>query len=116
MVKIWKQGGRDLSYGMLVVYLLGVTLWLGYGLLVRAWAVILTNAATAILIAIATGLKAWTAKRDLVKGTSGVVNRQRLSGSWEMWMRAGMSRHGDGSITLAAGVANWAQQHYKNKH
>ncbi|HEY1925819.1 MAG TPA: PQ-loop domain-containing transporter [Candidatus Acidoferrum sp.] len=74
MVKIWKQGGRDLSYGMLVVYLLGVTLWLGYGLLVRAWAVILTNAATAILIAIATGLKAWTAKRDLVKGTSGVVN------------------------------------------
>jgi FtsH-binding integral membrane protein len=74
MVKIWKQGGRDLSYGMLVVYLVGVTLWLGYGLLVRAQAVILTNAATAILIAIATGLKAWTAKRDLVKGTAGVVN------------------------------------------
>jgi MtN3 and saliva related transmembrane protein len=74
MVKIWKQGGRDLSYGMLSIYLIGVTLWLGYGLLIHARAVVLTNFATAILIAIATGLKAWTAKRDLVKGTVGVVN------------------------------------------
>jgi MtN3 and saliva related transmembrane protein len=64
VVKIWRQGGRDLSYGMLFLYLLGVSLWLVYGLLIQATAIILTNAATLLLIAVATGLKAWTAKRD----------------------------------------------------
>jgi MtN3 and saliva related transmembrane protein len=67
VIKIWKQGGRDLSYAMLSLYLFGVLLWLAYGLLIHAQAVVLTNFATAILIAIATGLKAWTAKRDEVK-------------------------------------------------
>jgi Uncharacterized conserved protein len=65
VLKIWKQGGRDLSYGMLAIYLCGVILWLVYGLLLHAQAVIITNVATAILIAIATMLKAWTAKRDV---------------------------------------------------
>jgi MtN3 and saliva related transmembrane protein len=64
VIKIWKQGGRDLSYAMLSLYLVGVCLWLAYGLMIHAQAVIITNFATAILIAIATGLKAWTAKRD----------------------------------------------------
>ena len=67
VVKIWKQGGRDLSYGMLSLYLFGVLLWLAYGLLLHAQAVVLTNFATAILIAIVTALKAWTAKRDETK-------------------------------------------------
>ncbi len=69
VIKIWKQGGRDLSYAMLSLYLFGVCLWLAYGLLIHAQAVVLTNLATAILIAIATGLKAWTAKRDEIKQT-----------------------------------------------
>src|ERR1700693_626043 len=74
VIKIWKQGGRDLSYGMLGLYLFGVILWLVYGLLVHAQAVVLTNFATAILIGIATALKAWTAKRDEVKeGLGGAV-------------------------------------------
>ena len=47
----------------------GVCLWLAYGLLIHAQAVILTNFATAILIAIAIGLKAWTEKRDESKDT-----------------------------------------------
>jgi MtN3 and saliva related transmembrane protein len=64
VLKIWKQGGRDLSYGMLSLYLFGVLLWLAYGILLRAQAVIITNFATAILIGIATVLKAWTARRD----------------------------------------------------
>jgi MtN3 and saliva related transmembrane protein len=67
VIKIWKQGGRDLSYAMLSLYLFGVCLWLAYGLLIHAQAVIVTNFATAILIAIATGLKAWTARRDKIK-------------------------------------------------
>ncbi len=49
---------------MLSLYLVGVILWLAYGILLHAQAVIITNSATAILIAIATVLKAWTAKRD----------------------------------------------------
>ena len=65
VLKIWKQGGRDLSYGMLSLYLFGVLLWLLYGILLHALAVIIANVATAILITIATGLKMWTAKRDL---------------------------------------------------
>ena len=69
VIKIWKQGGRDLSYAMLSLYLFGVLLWLAYGLLIHAQAVVLTNLATAILIAIATGLKAWTAKRVEAKPT-----------------------------------------------
>ncbi len=74
VIKIWKQGGRDLSYGMLSLYLVGVVLWLAYGVLLHAQAVVLTNFATAILIGIATALKAWTAKRDEVKqGLSGVA-------------------------------------------
>jgi MtN3 and saliva related transmembrane protein len=64
VLKIWKQGGRDLSYAMLALYLFGVLLWLAYGILLRAQAVIITNFATAILITIATVLKARTARRD----------------------------------------------------
>jgi MtN3 and saliva related transmembrane protein len=59
LVKIYRQGGRDLSYGMLSFYLTGVLMWLAYGLLIHAQAVALTNAATAILIAAATVLKIW---------------------------------------------------------
>jgi MtN3 and saliva related transmembrane protein len=55
--KIWKQGGRDLSYSMLTIYLFGVLLWLIYGLLLRAEAVILANAATLLLVLAALVLK-----------------------------------------------------------
>ena len=63
VVKIWKQGGRDLSYGMLALYLIGVSMWLIYGVLLHALAIILTNGATGLLIAFATVLKACTDKR-----------------------------------------------------
>ena len=63
VVKIWKQGGRDLSYGLLGLYLAGVLLWLAYGFLLRAPEIILANAATGLLVVLATGLKAWTDRR-----------------------------------------------------
>jgi MtN3 and saliva related transmembrane protein len=75
VVKIWKQGGRDLSYGLLGVYLVGVLLWLAYGLLLRAPEIVLANAATALLVLLATVLKAWTDKR-LAPGQS---PRRRLA-------------------------------------
>jgi hypothetical protein len=43
----------------------------------HAQAVVLTNFATAILIGIATGLKAWTARRDQIKPElNGVVTER----------------------------------------
>ena len=73
IIKIWRQGGRDVSYGMLTLFLAGVLLWFGYGVVVKAQAVIITNLATAVLIAIAMGMKAYTAKRDFGKEVMGDV-------------------------------------------
>jgi MtN3 and saliva related transmembrane protein len=58
ILKIRRQGGGDLSYPMLALYLTGILLWFVYGLLLNAAAVIWANAATAILVAIAIVLKA----------------------------------------------------------
>ena len=63
LVKIHRQGGRDLSYGMLVFYLTGVLLWLAYGILLHTLSVILANAATSFLIVAAILLKAWKERR-----------------------------------------------------
>lgn len=56
--KIHKQGGEDLSYGMLGVYLVGVLLWLAYGVKLGAQAVIWANTTAAILVLIAIVMKA----------------------------------------------------------
>jgi MtN3 and saliva related transmembrane protein len=69
LVKIWRQGGRDLSYGMLALYLIGAVLWFIYGVLVHAQAVVITNFATAIAIALATAMKALTARRDVIRAS-----------------------------------------------
>jgi MtN3 and saliva related transmembrane protein len=63
LIKIQKQGGRDLSYGMLVFYLAGVLLWLAYGIFLHAPSVILANTATSFLIFLAILLKAWKERR-----------------------------------------------------
>lgn len=55
LFKIRKQGGQDLSYLMLGIYLSGILLWLGYGLLQHAQAVIWANLVTALLV----GLSIW---------------------------------------------------------
>jgi len=58
LLKIKRQGGEDLSYVMLSVYLIGILLWLFYGLLLRAPAIIFANIATALLVALAIVFKA----------------------------------------------------------
>lgn len=61
IIKIRKQGGEDVSYLMLFVYLIGVLLWLGYGLLFHAPAVIWANIVAAVLVSSSLILKAtWT--------------------------------------------------------
>jgi hypothetical protein len=54
---------------MLALYLIGAVLWFIYEVLVHAQAVIITNFVTAIVIALATAMKAWTARRDVIRDT-----------------------------------------------
>jgi 5'(3')-deoxyribonucleotidase/uncharacterized protein with PQ loop repeat len=58
IVKIRKQGGADLSFYMLFIYFAGVLLWFGYGLMLHAPEIIWANAASAVLVAAAIGMKA----------------------------------------------------------
>ena len=57
--RIWKRGGGDISYAMLFIYLLGVMLWLTYGLLLHAQAIIVANIVTGVLLLLALVLKRW---------------------------------------------------------
>ena len=58
IVKLRKQGGEDLSYQMLFLYLSGVLLWLVYGIRVHAVAVIWANALACLMVLISIILKA----------------------------------------------------------
>ena len=63
ILKIRRQGGGDLSYPMLFLYLTGILLWLAYGLMLHAAAIIWANAATALLGSMALVLKATHTRR-----------------------------------------------------
>ena len=55
--RIVKTGGRDISYRMLMCYLVGVVLWWGYGLIVGATAVIWASALSIVFMATCISLK-----------------------------------------------------------
>jgi MtN3 and saliva related transmembrane protein len=57
LVKLHRQGGRDLSYGMLLLYLLGALLWLTYGLRIQAAEMILANIVAGALVSAALIMK-----------------------------------------------------------
>jgi MtN3 and saliva related transmembrane protein len=65
ILKIRKQGGDDLSYTMLGVYFVGVALWLVYGLMIGAAAIIWANAVGAFLVSVAIFLKATHPARSI---------------------------------------------------
>ena len=69
IVKLRKQGGKDLSYSMLFLYLTGVLLWLVYGIRVHAAAVMWANALSGVLVLVSIVLKANPPKRKLDTGT-----------------------------------------------
>lgn len=48
ITKIWKTGGKDVSFFMLSLYVTGVTLWLCYGLAIKATALSLANAVSIV--------------------------------------------------------------------
>jgi MtN3 and saliva related transmembrane protein len=66
ILKIRRQGGDDLSYPMLL-YITGTLLWLAYGLLIHAAAVIWANSLTAILVATAMAMKATYSPKTLAR-------------------------------------------------
>lgn len=63
ILKTWRTGGRDLSYGMLLAYLAGILLWLVYGILIWRMAVIAANVAATVLVSLNLGLKRWAEGR-----------------------------------------------------
>jgi MtN3 and saliva related transmembrane protein len=64
LVKIRRQGGRDLSYTMLLLYLLGLTLWLVYGLRIEAIEVVAANVAGGTLVLAAIAMKRRAEQHD----------------------------------------------------
>jgi MtN3 and saliva related transmembrane protein len=70
LVKIHRQGGRDLSYGMLLLYLAGLMLWLVYGLRIQAIEVIAANLAGGALVLAAIAMKRRWDARAMPRGGS----------------------------------------------
>jgi 5'(3')-deoxyribonucleotidase/uncharacterized protein with PQ loop repeat len=89
--KLRKQGGEDLSYSMLAVYLVGVLLWLFYGLLFRAPAVIWANMVAFILVATSLVLKL-TWKESAGPGRKGKC-RPRVAVDMDEVIADSLSRH-----------------------
>jgi 5'-nucleotidase len=58
VLKVRRQGGRDLSSAMLVLLLAGAVLWFAYGLVNHATAVVVANAAVIILVSAVAVMKA----------------------------------------------------------
>ena len=76
IVKLRKQGGEDLSYQMLFLYLTGVVLWLAYGVRVHAVAVIWANALSVIMVLISIVLKANPPASKLNPGSNNFASRR----------------------------------------
>jgi 5'-nucleotidase len=64
LVRVRRHGGRDLSLTMLAMYLVGSSLWLVYGLLNQATAVILANIVAMSLVSAIAGVKIAHDRRD----------------------------------------------------
>jgi MtN3 and saliva related transmembrane protein len=71
LVKIRRQGGRDLSYGMLSLYALGLTLWLVYGIRIEAAEVIAANVCAGALVLAAIVMKRRAEQRVTRDGLTG---------------------------------------------
>lgn len=50
VVKTWRtRSTEDISLGMFAIFAMGVLLWLGYGLYLRAWPIVIANSITLVL-------------------------------------------------------------------
>lgn len=50
VVMVWRhRGAPGISTGMYLMFIVGVALWLGYGLALGAWPIVIANGATLLL-------------------------------------------------------------------
>jgi MtN3 and saliva related transmembrane protein len=58
VVKTWRsKSTHDISYGMFILFSLGLLLWLAYGIVIDALPIIVSNSVTLVLASIILGLK-----------------------------------------------------------
>ncbi len=58
VIRAWKtKSTKDLSYGMVIIFLTGVSLWFVYGIMIHDRPVTYANGLTLILIFVLFGLK-----------------------------------------------------------
>jgi 5'-nucleotidase len=89
IVKLRKQGGEDLSYSMLFLYLTGVTLWLVYGVQVHAAPVVWANALSVVLVLVLIVLKTNPPARKLDTG----ARRLRIAVDMDEVIADAFSKH-----------------------
>jgi 5'(3')-deoxyribonucleotidase/uncharacterized protein with PQ loop repeat len=88
LVKVKRQGGRDLSWSMLSMYLGGQFLWLAYGVLNGAGAVIAANLASIVLVSAVVVMKVATDRRPV-----GARRRLRIAIDMDEVMADALSEH-----------------------
>ena len=89
IVKLRRQGGRGLSYAMLLLYLTGVLLWLAYGIRIHAVAMMWANGVAAVLVLISIVLKANPPAPRVDSGT----RRLRIAVDMDEVIADSFSRH-----------------------
>ena len=58
VVKTWRsKSTHDISYGMFILFSIGLILWLTYGIVIGAWPIIVSNTVTLALALVILGLK-----------------------------------------------------------
>jgi len=58
VVKTWRsKSTHDISYGMFILFSLGLLLWLAYGIVIDAMPIIVSNLVTLVLALVILGLK-----------------------------------------------------------
>ncbi len=58
VVKTWRsKSTHDISYGMFILFSVGLILWLTYGIVIGAWPIIISNTVTLALALVILGLK-----------------------------------------------------------
>ena len=75
--KAWREGTQSISLRMYLVLVAGFVLWLGYGLLIGSWPIMLVNAANLVLSAAILRLKLRDGKGTDPGRVAAVVGRPR---------------------------------------
>jgi 5'(3')-deoxyribonucleotidase/uncharacterized protein with PQ loop repeat len=88
LLKVRRQGGRDLSPGMLALLLAGACLWFAYGVVNQARAVIIANIAVIILVSAVAIMKA---VHD--RGGGGRGSRPRIAIDMDEVMADALAEH-----------------------